>query len=194
MKKATILTMIFALLAAFTAISAQTKTADFSGNWELDAAKSKLGERMQVESITMAISQTAKDLKIERTTKRVLRSEGGEMRVGANPEKGGMGRPVSGTFNGGNMTENFLYSLEGKETKDEIPGIPGATSVLKAKWEKDGKLVLSSSRKAQTPMGERTIVVNETWALAPDGKTLTVVREQETPRGKVSSEMVFVKK
>jgi hypothetical protein len=189
MKKTTI-----SLFAAFTMVSAQTKTADFSGRWELDAAKSKLGERMRVESITMAISQTAKDLKIERTTKRVLRSEGVETRAGANPESGGMGRPVSGTFNGGNMTETFLYSLEGKETKDEIPGIPGATSVLKAKWEKEGKLVLSSSRKAETPMGERMIVVNETWSLAPDGKTLTVVREQETPRGKVSSEMVFVKK
>ncbi len=193
MKKATILTAVFSLFLAVTAVSAQVKTADFSGNWELDAAKSKLGERMRIESMTMNVSQTAKDLKVEKTTKLALRSEA-ETRGGAPPNSGGMGRRVGGLFNGGDSKQTLAYSLEGRETKEEVPGIPGATSMLKAKWEKDGKLLLTSSRNAETPMGAMTITVNETWSLSPDGKTLTVVREQETQRGKVSAEMVFNKK
>ncbi len=193
MKKATILTAVFSLFLAVTAVSAQVKTADFSGAWELDAGKSKLGERARVESMTLMVSQTGKDLKVEKTTKRALRSEG-ETRGGEIPNSGGMGRRVDGNFMAGNPTQTLAYSLEGKETKEEIPGIPGATSTLTAKWEKDGKLVLTSSRKADTPSGAMTMTATEKWSLSPDGKVLTVVREQDSPRGKVSTEMVFNKK
>ena len=44
------------------------------------------------------------------------------------------------------------------------------------------------------PNGEVTISTRETWELAADGKTLSVNREQTTPRGPNSSTMVFVKK
>lgn len=192
MKKATFLTAIFSLFLAVMAISAQEKTIDFSGNWELDAGKSKLGERTRIESMTMTVSQTAKDLKVETTTKRALRGEG-ETRGGI-PNSGGMGRQVGGPFSGGDSTQTLVYSLEGKETKEEIPGIPGATSTLTAKREKEGKLLLTSSRKTESPAGVMMTTAKETWSLSPDGKILTVVREQETPRGKFSTEMVFNKK
>lgn len=193
MKRATILTAVFSLFLAVTAVSAQVKTADFSGAWELDAGKSKLGEQARIESVTMTVSQTGKDLKVEKTTKRAMRNAG-ETRGGEIPNTGGMGRRVEGNFTAGNMTQTLAYSLEGKETKEEIPGFPGMTSTLTAKWEKDSKLVLTSSRKAETPSGTVTMTTTEKWSLSPDGKVLTVVREQDSPRGKVSTEMVFNKK
>jgi hypothetical protein len=42
-------------------------------------------------------------------------------------------------------------------------------------------------------MGARKMKMTETWSLSQDGKTLTVKREAETPRGNNSSEMVFTK-
>jgi hypothetical protein len=42
-------------------------------------------------------------------------------------------------------------------------------------------------------MGEITLVSKETWKLSEDGKTLTVKREIETPRGLNVSELVFSK-
>ena len=196
MKKNGILITIISLFLAVAAISAQEKTTNFSGTWELDSGKSKLGERTRVESVTMVVSQTGKDLKVEKTTKRALRNEsgikGGTPNAGGMPE--GMGRPVSGSFTGGDMKQSLSYSLEGKETKDEIPGIPGASSTLKARWEKGGKLTLSTIRKAGMPPSETTITENETWSLSADGKVLTIVLEQDAQRGRPATEMVFVKK
>jgi hypothetical protein len=65
--------------------------------------------------------------------------------------------------------------------------------VYKANLEKGGKLMLSSSRTISSQMGEMTITTKEMWSLSEDGKTLTVKRETETPRGVQSSEMVFTK-
>ena len=187
MKKYVILTAIISLFLV-TAVSAQDKAIDFSGNWELDANKSKLGERTRIESMTMNVSQIGMELKVETTTKYAFRSEG-ETR----DEKTGTGmirKDVSGSF--GDTTEVAAYSLEGREIKSEIPGIPIATTTHKTKWEKDGKLHLTSSRPSKTPKGAMTI--KETWTLSADGKTLTVLREQETPQGNLSAEMVFNKK
>jgi hypothetical protein len=64
---------------------------------------------------------------------------------------------------------------------------------LTAKIE-EGKLNLSQSRTFNTQMGEITSVTKETWTISEDGKTLTVKRDSETPRGTNSSEMVFTKK
>lgn len=193
MKKNIVLTALVSLFLAVTAVSAQDKKADFSGVWELDAGKSKMGERMRVESITMNVSQTDKELKIESAVKRAAAPSEGEQRGGNGGgmrRGGGMGRGM-----GGDGTQNAVYSLDGKETKTEQTSPMGAVPVsLKAKWEKDGKLKLSSTRTMETPMGSMTMTVKETWSLSPDGKTLTIVREQETPRGSFSSEMVFTKK
>ena len=86
------------------------------------------------------------------------------------------------------------YTLDGKETKTEIDGPMGKMpQALTAKLE-GGKLMLSKSSTVSSPMGEVTISTKESWSLAADGKTLTVVRDQTTPRGSTSSTMVFVKK
>jgi len=196
MKKISVLAAFFCLLFATSAVFAQNKTTNFAGSWELDAGKSKLPERMRVESMTLNVTQTDKELKVETNAKRAARPEGdrpagngnGGMRSG-----GGMGR--GGMIGGGNGT--ISYSLDGKETivKTESPeGMPSSSATLKAKMEKDGKLKLVSSRSFDTPNGSMTVKTIETWEIVDDGKGLKVRRDSETPRGTQSSEMHFTKK
>ncbi len=167
------------LIFVFTAISgfAQAKTTDFSGKWTLDTAASKLDERMRIESLTMTVAQTEKEISIETSTKR------------AAPPEGAVGG--RGGFGGGDGKTTF--SLDGKETTVEQAGPMGTTPVkLKAKIE-GGKLSTSSARTMSTQMGEITITTNESWELSSDGKKLTVKRESTTPRGNNSSTLVFTK-
>lgn len=177
---------VFVCLAAFAAV-AQDKTAtNFSGSWTLDASKSKLDERARIESMTLTVTQTDKDIKVETATKRLPPPEGANQGGG---QGGGMGR---GGFGGGDGATT--YTLDGKETATEIEGRMGKIPV-KLKAELDGgKLKLTRSSTINTPNGEFTSVTKETWTLSDDGKTLTVKRDTETPRGTNSSEMVFTKK
>lgn len=196
MKKTFFLTAFICLLAI--SAFAQNKTTDFSGTWELDAAKSKLDERLRVESMTMTVTQTAKDLTIATQTKRAPRPEGGMGNgrpEGAPPMGGGMGGRrggMGGGMMGGDMTTT--YSLDGKETTAPSPGGQmGGVATLKAEMS-GANLKLTSSRSFEGPMGEVKIKNEENWSLSADGKTLTVKREQSTPRGNMSSELIFVKK
>jgi len=176
-------------MSAF-AVQAQ-KAADFSGKWTIDVAKSKLDERARIESMTMTVAQTAKDLKVETSTKRTAPPAGaptGAPGTGSGP---GGGRGMGGGFGSGDST--VIYSLEGKETIVEIEGPNGKTPV-KYKASVDGsKAALSSSRTMTGQMGEVTITTKEAWSLSADGKTLTVNREQTTPRGTNSSTLMFSK-
>jgi hypothetical protein len=188
-------TIFLAAFVCLTAISAfaqdNKKAADFSGSWTLDVSKSKLDERARIESMTMTVTQTDKDIKIETATKRLPPPEGagGGGGQGGGMGRGGMGR---GGFGGGDGTTT--YTLDGKETSIEADGPMGKIPVkLKAELEA-GKLKLSSSRTFNTQMGEVTMTTKETWTLSDDGKTLTVKRDTESPRGTNSSEMVFTKK
>lgn len=181
--KKTFFTAAIVCLLALSAF-AQDKKADFSGSWALDIANSKLGERARIESMTMTVAQTDKDIKVETATKRQAPADAG----------GGMGRGggMRGGFGGDG---NFTYTLDGKETSVNQETPMGAIPVkLKAELGDDGKLKLSSSRTINTPMGEMTVTTKETWSLSEDGKSLTVKREMESPRGTNSSEMVFTKK
>ncbi len=186
MKKA-LFFIVFVCLLAVSAFAQDNKKADFSGAWTLDVSKSKLGERARIESMTMNVAQTEKDIKIETATKRLPPPEGANQGGG---QGGGMRR---GGFGGGDGTTT--YTLDGKETSMEADGPNGKIPVkLKAELESDGKLKLTSSRTFSTQMGEATMTTRETWTLSGDGKTLTVKRDTETPRGTNSSEMVFTKK
>lgn len=184
--KKTFFLAAFICLLAFSAF-AQSKTTDFSGTWELDAAKSKLDERMRVESMTMTVTQTAKDLTVSTQTKRAPRPEGA---MGGG-QGGQMGGRRGGMMGGGDMTST--YTLDGKETTAPSAGQMGGVSTLKAEMS-GANLKLTTNRSFESPMGEVKIKTEESWSLSPDGKTLTVKREQSTPRGNMSSELVFVKK
>lgn len=187
MKKNFLLACVSLVVFAF-AVSAQDKPADYAGTWTLDVSKSKLDERMRVESMTLTVAQTDKEITVTSATKRPA-PPANAPQGGGRP--GGMGGGM-GRMGGGDGTT--VYSLDGKETKSEVEGPMGKTPVsLKAKSE-GGKLNLSKASSFSGPMGEVTITTKETWELAADGKSLTVNREQSTPRGATSSTLVFSKK
>jgi TonB family protein len=180
MKKILFLTATFCLLAI--SAFAQNKT-DFSGNWELNTVESKMDERMRIESMTMKVDQTGKEITVGTFTKRAVPTDG---------SGGGMNRGGGGQ--GGVTPQALTYSLEGKETKAEVGGGRMAgTATLTASMESDGKLNLSSTRNIDTQMGAMTITVKETWELADGGKTLKITRTTESPRGTQNSELVFTK-
>jgi hypothetical protein len=186
MKKIFFLTAMFAAFAV--AGYAQGKPTDFSGTWNLDIPKSQLDVRMRVESVSMTVAQTDKELKVTTETKRPAppadAPQGG-------PNGPGGGRGMRG-FGGGDGT--VAYSLDGKETIVEVDG-PNGKLPIKYKGTIDaGKANLSSTRSFSGPMGDVTITTKDAWTLSADGKTLTVVRDQTTPRGNSTSTMVFVKK
>ena len=183
MKKVLFFTALICL-TAFSAFAQDKKAADFSGSWTLDASKSKLDERARIESMTLNVTQTDNDLKVETATRRTPPPEG------AMNDGGQGGRRRGGGFGGdGTLT----YTLDGKETSVETDG-PAGKIPVKLKAERDGgKLKLISVRTFNTPNGEATMTTKETWTLSDDGKTLTVKQDRETPRGTNSSEMVFTK-
>lgn len=207
MKKLSLLAAFFCLFSAI-AISAQNKTAtNFAGIWQLDRAKSKLPERMRIESGALTVTQTDKTLTVATDFKRAPRppqsDETGGMRPDGNRgalrgESGG-NRGMAG---GGNGT--ITYNLDGKEQTLEVEtynAMPPngeqpktGSMTLQAKFESGNKLKLISSRSFETPNGSMSVKTTETWELIDGGSALKVTRETETPRGSQSSEMYFTKK
>ncbi|MEO8573200.1 MAG: hypothetical protein ABI481_04465 [Pyrinomonadaceae bacterium] len=180
---------IFFLAAMFAAFAiagyAQAKPTDFSGMWKLDTAKSKLDERMRVESMTLTVVQTDKELKVTTETKRL--APPADAPAGGPGGGRGMGRG----FGGGDGT--VAYTLDGKETVVEIDG-PNGKMPIKYRASLDGgKMNLSSVRSFSGPMGDVTIMSKDVWTLSEDGKTLTSARENVSPRGTNTSTMIFVK-
>jgi hypothetical protein len=177
-----------ALFAAFTVASfAQAKPTNFSGMWELDIPKSQLDVRTRIESLTMTVVQTDKELKVTTETKRP--APPADAPVGGGP---GRGRGMGGRFGGGDGT--VAYSLDGKETVVEIDGPNGKLPIKYKGTLEGGKANLSSVRTFSGPMGEITSTTKDVWTLSSDGKILTVVREQTSPRGTNSSTLVFARK
>jgi hypothetical protein len=188
MKRNFVLLAVFALCAISAA--AQKAAPNFSGSWNLDIAKSQLGERTNIESQVMTVTQTATTLKVETATKRPPPPV-----MPGTTENGGRGRPtggMGGRFGGGDTP--WTYGLEGKETKGEMSGPNGPVPVaLSAKFE-GNKLNLSRSSTFNGPMGEVTMTTKETWELSADGKTLTVNTERTSMRGTDTTTKVFAKK
>jgi len=186
---------IFFLAAIFGAFAisglAQAKPTDFSGTWALDVPKSKLDVRSRIEALTMTVAQTDKELKVTTDTKRA--QPPADAPAGAPGTGTGGGRGMGrGGFGGGDGTST--YSLDGKETIVEMEGPNGKTPVKYKATIEGAKATLSNSRSFTGSAGEVLITTKETWSLSPDGKTLTVERENTTPRGVNSSTLVFVKK
>ncbi|MEP7213384.1 MAG: hypothetical protein ABI791_09930 [Acidobacteriota bacterium] len=182
-------TLFAAALCCMLSIAAfaQAKTADFSGTWTLDVSKSKLDERARIESMTLTVNQTAKDIKVDSKTARTPRPEGAPGGMG-----GGNGMGRGGNFGNGDATTT--YTLDGKAMTIQQETQMGSIPVNLIGKLDGGTLNLSSSRTFNGANGEVTATTKETWTLSPDGKTLTVNRESVSPRGTNSSTMVFVKK
>jgi hypothetical protein len=189
MKKVSFL-LSFVFLLSLSAFA----QSNFSGTWELDKSKSKLDERMakMIEGQTLIVSQTEKEFKVETKTKRVAPPEGGAM-MGGGGNRPAMGGGGMGGGRGGDGTST--YTLDGKEKTVQIDSPMGQQPVVfKGNAEKDGSLKLSQTRTFNGPNGEMTMSTKEQWTLSADGKTLTVKRDTESPRGNSSSESVYQKK
>ena len=186
---------LFAISMMGIAGLAQGK-ADYSGTWQLDKDKSTFSGPMRVEGMTLTVAQTAKEIKVDTATKRLPPPEG----AGPNAPTGAPGAPGAGPGRGmgrgfGGMGDGSVtYSLDGKELKVEMDGPNGKMPVVyKGTVEANGSLKLSNSRTFAGPMGQITMTTKETWTLSTDGKSLTIDRENTTPRGAQTSKLVFVK-
>lgn len=105
MKKVITITALCCLLSV--AAAAQSAKSNFSGTWTLDAAKSHLGERSRVETMTLTVVQGDKDIKVDTVTTRQLPPA---VAAADGTRRGfGMGRG----FGGGESS--VTYSLAGKE-------------------------------------------------------------------------------
>jgi hypothetical protein len=193
MKKLLFLTAVIGL----TAFAAFAQTLDFSGKWVLDKAQSKLDERSRIESVTLDVKQTATEIEIATTTKRQAPADaaGGMGGGGMRPGGGGMGgvgmRGGMGGGFGGDGKQTF--TLDGKSKSIEVDGPMGKMPVSLKAEVVSGKLMTSTTRTFNSPMGEVSATTKETWSLSADGKTLTVKREMESPRGTNTSELVFTR-
>ena len=178
--------------ALLIALAVHAAAPNFAGTWTLDKSKSQgLNSRMQnAESVSWVIAQTDKDITIEeKITAGVPPAgapAGGPPPSGVGPGTGGGGGRGMGGF-GGPRT----FSLDGTETSADM----GRGKVArKATVSSDGKtLELTSKATFQGQDGEVTSTTTEKLQLSADGKTLTVTRHSESPRGPQDSTLVFNK-
>lgn len=92
---------------------------------------------------------------------------------------------------GGGMGGPRVFNLDGTETSGEMGR---GKFVRKATLSSDGKtLELATKTTIQGPEGEVTLNNSDKLALSEDGKTLTVTRHNESPRGNSDSTWVLNK-
>jgi hypothetical protein len=178
--------LFMAIAVCALAVASFAQKADYSGTWKLDLEKSTFSGPARIESMTLTVAQTDKDIKVDTVTKRAAPPADAP---GGGAPGGGAGRGGRG---GGDAS--VTYALDGKETKVEVDTPRGKVPVnYKGSAETDGSLKLSTSRTVNGPQGEVTMTTKETWKLSADGKTLTVDRESTSPRGHQTSTLVFAK-
>ena len=172
MRKALFFTLVFCMAA----IAAQAqKPADLSGKWNLDIAKSELGQAAgMIKSQTLTITQADTTFKVATQTERNAPAEGAPGGGGVGGRQGGPGGPMEQS-----------YTLDGKEISTERQTPNGAVTT-KTKAEQSGNKVIIIST-FPTPNGD--MKQTSTYELSADGKTLTVTRE--SPRG--SNKSVYTK-
>jgi hypothetical protein len=193
----------FGLTSALVfALAAHAAAPNFAGTWTLDKSKSQgLNQRLQnAESVTWNITQTDKEITIdEKITGGGGPGGPGGAPAGGAPAAGGpppAGAPGGGQGGGRGMGMGMggprTFALDGSETTGEMGR---GKFVRKATVSSDGKtLELVSKVTFQTPDGnEVTTNSTDKLTLSADGKSLTVVRHSESPRGAQDSTLVFNK-
>jgi hypothetical protein len=91
---------------------------------------------------------------------------------------------------GDERKEIHAYKLDGNETTNT--GFRGETVVARAFWEGD-KLVVVSTRTKRVLMKDISAESRGVWSLSPDGKTLTIAAQVNSPRGEQRVRAVFDK-
>jgi hypothetical protein len=193
--------LLFALSltsALVFALAAHAAAPNFAGTWTLDKSKSQgLNQRLQnAESVTWNVTQTEKEITID---EKVAGGggpggppSGGAPAAGGPPAGGAPGGGQGGRGMGGGMGGPRTYNLDGSETTGEMGR---GKFARKATLSSDGKtLELVSKVMFTTPDGQEvTTTSTDKLTLSADGKSLTVVRHSESPRGAQDSTLVFNK-
>ncbi|HEX3100162.1 MAG TPA: hypothetical protein VHQ01_00145 [Pyrinomonadaceae bacterium] len=190
MKKSIVFAAFLSLFVLATAASAQKAPADFSGTWNLDVAKSSLGQQAaMIKSQTLTIKQDGgkftTSVKTERNPPPADAPAGG----------GGGGRPGGGGGGFGGGGEQ-TFSLDGKEMSMDMPAGPnGATSPMKmtGKWDGSKVVTMTSTTRTGQDGTPSTTTRKSTYELGAGGKSLTVTTDTESPRGKTSTTSVYTK-
>lgn len=181
MKKTFVWLAVLCLCLQAAAVFAATP--DFSGLWDLDVKKSNLPETMRIGSMTMIVTQTEKQIEIERMTNRPKGS----------PRGGGMASEDKGN-------QIFKYSLDGKESSTVIGGEVGLGNMSAGKELRrailtpDGKLSLTVARIYEAEKSSATTKINEIWELAEAGTVLKITRYTEAASGATNVELYFTRK
>ena len=166
---------IIVALALFlpTLLVAAPKPANYSGKWTLVRAQSRNLPPFyaHVTSHALDVKQSADALDVHVTI---------------------------GSDDRGTETFDFHYTLDGKEaqTASTIITPNGAKAVpttLKAIVQDGGNVQITIVREIPMPGETFKATTVETWQLAPDGKSITIHRADDTPRGKMESDLAFVK-
>jgi hypothetical protein len=172
------------LLIGLWAVSAAAP-ANFAGTWALDKTKSKdLSPQMManVDSVTLTVTQDAQQLTVDT---KIVRKESADVQGSGpgGPRGRGMGMGMMGPQ---------IYKLDGSETTLDTGG--RGTATAKAEWLNGGQtLKLTTKRTANFQGNDVTFTNTEVWSLSSDGKTLTIQRTNESPRGTQSSTLVYNK-
>ena len=168
--------------------AAPAAPANFAGSWALDKSKSAdlPPQWSNLESLTLTVTQDVQQFTVA-----------SEMKMGQDANAAGPGSGMGGGRGRGmgGFPPSASYKLDGTETTAEAMGGRGGTTTLKAGWKDGGKtLELKRVSKFNFQGNDVTATTTEDWSLSADGKTLTVKRTSESPRGTQSSTLVFDRK
>ena len=161
------LTSILLALSILNASAADPARPDFSGRWELDAAKSE-GVPPDTKQ-TMTVKQTADRLEVE--TK------------------------ITGPQ--GDRTVNDTYTVDGKQTSFSPAMLAGGSAkngLRTASWSPDGKgMDVLEQADVETPQGADKLKGKRIWRLSEDGKVLTIEIDLAGEKGPIKGKRVYLK-
>src|SRR3954465_13292905 len=162
------LTSILLALSILIAPAANSVRPDFTGRWELDAAKSE-GLPPDIKQ-SMTVKQTADRLEVE--TK------------------------ISGPQ--GDRTVNDTYAIDGKPAEFTPAVLAGGAKPKKgtrtANWSADGSgMDVIEEAELETSEGGDTIKGKRSWRLSEGGKVLTIEIDLAGERGPIKGKRVYRK-
>jgi hypothetical protein len=155
---------------AVVLVSAEGKV-NFSGTWILDKSKSDVSQFIGVGEDAEKTQNASMTMVVDQQgaslrVTRILKTQGDERK------------------------EIHTYKIDGNETTNT--GFRGETVVTRAFWEGD-KLVVVSTRTKRVLMKDISAESRGVWSLSPDGKTLTIAAQVNSPRGEQRVRAVYDK-
>lgn len=138
---------------------------NFSGNWELNADKSDLGQFADYATHTIKADQQADSITISRTAH---------------------------SFNGDDNTTLETLTFDGKQSNTKLLG--ESTKSASLKWADDGQS-FSETYKLMLDFNGQQMEINgtEKWSLTDDGKTLVVENSSSSSFGDISTKAIYTK-